>query len=92
MPLAMVGRYTMWPMLVGMLGKFLTTGYESFLLQRSVPRLAIRRISNSIASCMACACTVGFVLAPSPLLSCVAYCGVSVGARYIIYYYTHCSA
>ena len=62
-----------------MAGKFAATGYESALLQRGVSRLTIRKFSNSLAAILGCGCTVGFAMAPTPILACVAYCGVAMG-------------
>jgi MFS family permease len=78
-PLARVGRYTIWPMVVGMVGKFFCTGYESVLLRQGMPRLRIRKLSNTIASVLACGGSLGFLAAPTPLLACAAYCGVCIG-------------
>ena len=67
------------PMVVGMAGKVMCTIFESELLRRRVPRLAVRKVSNSIATLMVSASTVAFAFARSPLTACVLYCVASLG-------------
>lgn len=76
-----VGRYTVWPMVVGMAGKFGATALEASLLAKGVGRLAIRKGCNTCAAVSVSLCTVGFALTPSgsPALACAMYCGSSLG-------------
>ena len=78
-PLHRVGIFTLWPMVVGMAGKFGVTAFESALLGRGMARLTIRKLSNTLASAMVMASTVGFTLARTPLAACLLYCVSSLG-------------
>ena len=66
-------------MVVGMVGKVFCTVFESELLRRKTPRLMVRKLSNTVATLMVSASTVGFAFARSPLTACVLYCVASLG-------------
>ena len=79
-PLAVTcGRYTIWPMICGMLGKFAVTAWESSLIKGGMDRLALRKLSTTICSVCVFICVPAFTIAPTPLLATLAYCGVSLG-------------
>jgi hypothetical protein len=78
-PLGAVGSYTIWPMLCGMIGKLLVTGWESSLVAGGMHRLRLRKVSTAICSSCIFIFVPLFTLAPTPLLATLAYCGVSIG-------------
>lgn len=72
-------RYTIWPMVCGMLGKFAVTAWESSRIKLGMHRLALRKLSTTIASACIFISVPAFTIAPTPLLATLAYCGVSLG-------------